>query len=269
MLKQNSDPKFKNSEFVNFMSKVSLLFLALTLSSHSKTQNLKTQVKTGEVRIKDNVVTESSSKESEGVTSDEKLLPWYQSAMNAAKQTEGMPLGDRMESAWRDALNGKVSMETAWKRTMNATSLLNNTATAAPVIQEMERAYEFVDKNPYEKDQNAFLKGQAAFKRGEINEAIYLLESAVQQDDSNAEAWRLLGQSHAENDCDPQAIVCLERAVERDPYNLPALLALGVSYVNELDHNKALENLQAWVRSSSHYSLTSHTQPTHSNTGTT
>jgi tetratricopeptide (TPR) repeat protein len=190
-----------------------------------------------------------------------------------------------MESAWRDALDGKVSMETAWKRkwslshvftrisivyhlyitkkkslkqqhtshfatgTMNASSLLNNTATAAPVIQEMERAYEFVDKNPYEKDQNAFLKGQAAFKRGEINEAIYLLESAVQQDDSNAEAWRLLGQSHAENDCDPQAIVCLERAVERDPYNLPALLALGVSYVNELDHNKALENLQAWVNS--------------------
>merc|ERR1719198_1045447 len=131
---------------------------------------------------------------------------------------------------------------------MNATSLLNNTATAAPVIQEMERAYEFVDKNPYEKDQNAFLKGQAAFKRGEINEAIYLLESAVQQDDSNAEAWRLLGQSHAENDQDPQAIICLERAVERDPYNLPALLALGVSYVNELDHNKALENLQAWVQ---------------------
>ena len=33
--------------------------------------------------------------------------------------------------------------------TMNASSLLNNTATAAPVIQETERAYEFVDKNPY------------------------------------------------------------------------------------------------------------------------
>ena len=84
------------------------------------------------------------------------------------------------------------------------------------------------------------------------------MESAVQQDDSNAEAWRLLGQSHAENDCDPQAIVCLERAVERDPYNLPALLALGVSYVNELDHNKALENLQAWVRSSLYHSLAYH-----------
>ena len=98
MLKEKSDPKFKNSEFVNFMSKV----------------------KTGEVRIKDNIVTEStgSSKEMEGVSSsNEKLLPWYQSAMDAAKQTEGMPLGDRMESAWRDALNGKVTMETAWKRT--------------------------------------------------------------------------------------------------------------------------------------------------------
>ena len=149
------------------------------LSSHES--YTKTQVKTGEVRIKDNVVTESSMKESEGVSSEEKLLPWYQSAMNAAKQTEGMPLSDRMESAWRDALDGKVSMETAWKRkwslshvftrisivyhnkkslkqqhtshfasgTLNASSLLNNTATAAPVIQETERAYEFVDKNPY------------------------------------------------------------------------------------------------------------------------
>ena len=84
------------------------------LSSHES--YTKTQVKTGEVRIKDNVVTESSMKESEGVSSEEKLLPWYQSAMNAAKQTEVMPLSDQMESAWRDALDGKVSMETAWKR---------------------------------------------------------------------------------------------------------------------------------------------------------
>ena len=49
-----------------------------------------------------------------------------------------------------------------------------------------------------------------------------------------AEAWRMLGQSHAEHDEDRRAIACLERAVEEDPYNLEALLALGVSYVNEV-----------------------------------
>jgi hypothetical protein len=128
------------------------------------------QVKTGEVKIKDNVVTESTTTTSSS-SKESDLLPWYQTAMENARQSETIPLGDRMESAWRDALNGKVDMETAWKRTMDATSLLNNT----PLIQEKERTYEFVEKNPYEKDVSAFLKGQAAFKKGEINDAIYLL----------------------------------------------------------------------------------------------
>ena len=57
----------------------------------------------------------------------------------------------------------------------------------------------------------------------------------------------MLGQSHAENDEDRKAIHCLERAIEEDPYSLPALLALGVSYVNELDSQRALATLKAWV----------------------
>jgi len=57
----------------------------------------------------------------------------------------------------------------------------------------------------------------------------------------------MLGKCHAENDQDSKAIACLERAVERDPYNGEALLALGVSYVNELNHGRALKCLKDWV----------------------
>ncbi|CAM9364222.1 unnamed protein product [Heterosigma akashiwo] len=48
-------------------------------------------------------------------------------------------------------------------------------------------------------------------------------------------------------DHDDRAIACLEAAVRHDPYALDALLHLGVSYVNELDPERALRNLKAWV----------------------
>ncbi len=61
--------------------------------------------------------------------------------------------------------------------------------------------------------------------------------------------------THAENDEDKRAIACLERAVDHDPHSLPALLALGVSYVNELDSVRALQNLKAWVEHNPKYQV--------------
>jgi hypothetical protein len=61
--------------------------------------------------------------------------------------------------------------------------------------------------------------------------------------------------THAENDEDKRAIACLERAVDQDPHSLPALLALGVSYVNELDSVRALQNLKAWVEHNPKYQV--------------
>jgi len=104
-------------------------------------------------------------------------------------------------------------------------------------------------------DQNNFMaQGQALFRQGKIQSAVLSFEAELQQiHPNNAEAWYMLGLCHAENDLDVQAISCLERAVDRDPYLLEALLALGVSYVNELDHGKALINLKAWVQHNPKY----------------
>ncbi|KAF1793485.1 Leucine-rich repeat domain, L domain-like [Phytophthora cactorum] len=86
------------------------------------------------------------------------------------------------------------------------------------------------------------------FKSGHLDDAILAFEAEVQQHPDNSEAWRMLGECHAENDEDKSAIICLERAVEEDPYNLSALLALGVSNVNELNPQGALKTLKAWVQ---------------------
>lgn len=205
---------------------------------------------TGELDIKDNKVVQQSG--------DSTLLPWYQSAMETTRnvgdqQNTSRQLDAKLESAWKDAISGKSSLDEAWNTTKHVvgSSLINSVQPyrGDDVTQDStSKKYKYVERNPHDDDKAAFAKGQAAFERGDIHDAIFYLEAAVKQDDMNAEAWRLLGQSHAENDQDPQAIICLERAVERDPYNLQALLALGVSYVNELDHNKALKNLQAWVQ---------------------
>jgi peroxin-5 len=54
-------------------------------------------------------------------------------------------------------------------------------------------------------------QGRAFFKEGNLKDAILAFEAAVQESPDNSEAWRLLGESHAENDEDKKAIVCLNR----------------------------------------------------------
>ncbi|ETV69099.1 hypothetical protein H257_15069 [Aphanomyces astaci] len=110
-------------------------------------------------------------------------------------------------------------------------------------------AYEFSDTvNPYTSDANAFEVGCEQFRQGNLKEAILAFEASLQEAPDHSDAWRMLGECHAENDQDKQAISCLNRAVEEDPYNLDALLALGVSNVNELKSHGALTTLQLWVQ---------------------
>lgn len=109
--------------------------------------------------------------------------------------------------------------------------------------------YEFINKIQEGEtvDKNWMNEGMQHFRNGDIQDAIRSFEMELQHNNpDNATAWRMLGRCHAENDMDPEAIKCLEAAVDRDPYSPESLLALGVSYVNELDHDRALENMKAW-----------------------
>jgi peroxin-5 len=98
-------------------------------------------------------------------------------------------------------------------------------------------------------------EGMRHFAAGNVRQAIYCFETQLRHchDENNAQAWRMLGKCHAENDQDREAIICLTQAVERDPYATDALLALAVSHVNELNHEKALACCKAWITHNPQY----------------
>eukprot|EP00271_Cylindrocystis_brebissonii_P003305 TRINITY_DN1411_c0_g1_i3.p1 TRINITY_DN1411_c0_g1~~TRINITY_DN1411_c0_g1_i3.p1 ORF type:complete len:809 (+),score=186.04 TRINITY_DN1411_c0_g1_i3:731-3157(+) len=108
--------------------------------------------------------------------------------------------------------------------------------------------YEFADQNPYVGQADAFNQGHGLFRKGLLSEAVLALEAEVLKNPDHAEAWRLLGIAHAENDDDRQAISAMVRARDADPTNLEVLLALGVSHTNELEQTEALSYLRGWLQ---------------------
>ena len=116
-------------------------------------------------------------------------------------------------------------------------------------LRAAERSqYQFTDPNPYLGRSDALEIGRDLFRRGVLSEAALALEAAVRADTQLCEGWRLLGTVHAENDDDRRAISAMTKANEADPTNLEVLLSLGVSHTNELDQEEATGHMRAWLR---------------------
>ena len=149
---------------------------------------------------------------------------------------------DELASAW----------ETAQIELQNEIDDLTNMWTGDNVesntYQFQNTIPENIDDKPETSTTDWMQEGYREFNAGNMNAAIRAFETELQQMDmDNATAWCMLGKCHAENDMDALAIQCLEEAVHRDPYSMESLLALGVSYVNELNHVSALQNLKEWI----------------------
>ncbi|GLC64505.1 hypothetical protein PLESTF_000173300 [Pleodorina starrii] len=114
--------------------------------------------------------------------------------------------------------------------------------------------YVFSEENPFLGDPEAQQKGKDLFRRGVLSEAALALEAEVRAHPDNAEAWRLLGTVHAENDDDRQAIAAMMRAHTADPRDPEVLLALGVSHTNELSQWEAVRHLRSWLAAKPEYS---------------
>ncbi|MQL78333.1 hypothetical protein Taro_010745 [Colocasia esculenta] len=158
------------------------------------------------------------------------------------KQVGEGVLGDSSEN-WADSYDGFLGEQLAASKHQSDSS---------------RGVYVFSDLNPYIGLENPFKEGQELFRKGLLSEAVLALEAEVMNNPNNAEAWRLLGITHAENDDDQQAIASMLRAQEADPMNLEVLLALGVSHTNELEQEAALKYLHGWLQNHPKYgSLTS------------
>jgi peroxin-5 len=79
------------------------------------------------------------------------------------------------------------------------------------------------------------------------------LEAAVQKDMSNAGKWFELGVKQQENEREKQARQALEYAIELDPSHLPSWLALSVSHTNDGNRQAACNAIREWVMRNDNY----------------
>ncbi|XP_010539370.1 PREDICTED: peroxisome biogenesis protein 5 isoform X2 [Tarenaya hassleriana] len=145
------------------------------------------------------------------------------------------PMGDSTSDAWANAYDEFLNERNISKQ------------------QSSSGVYVFSDMNPYVGHPDPLKEGQELFRKGLLSEAVLALEAEVMKNPENAEGWRLLGITHAENDDDQQAIAAMMRAHEADSTNLEVLLALGVSHTNELEQAAALKFLYGWLRNHPKY----------------
>ncbi|KAJ0408740.1 hypothetical protein P43SY_001964 [Pythium insidiosum] len=269
-MSQNPDPKWQNSEFLKFMNQVS--------SGEVELDEEKNEVKSaGGVKL------EGALEGAWGDTADVRVnRDLYDSAWAGSESASGLEQAFQdaghtearhmegawseskdapaapMDSAWQDAKTAEEkAMEGVWEDTNDLEAMWEKAMADAQLNDPFEDVWEGVNgtneyvykaDNPFSEKTENFERGVKFFESGHLDDAILAFEAEVKQHPENSEAWRMLGECHAENDEDKSAIICLERAVEEDPYNLSALLALGVSHVNELNSQGALKTLKAWVQ---------------------
>lgn len=254
-LSTDADPRMRQSQLAQFMHKL----------GH------------GELRIDGAQVRATASSEASTAAPAEAMDAAWQDASAAAVQHADMadPLAGvspaALEAAWADAdvepsgeafgqlwnelmtsADSEAALDAIWRGVASSELLAEREAGAGEqdgLLADELLPYALVVDNPYLARESPLQEGTQLLGAGRVGEAILALQAAVQRTpEQQAEAWRLLGQCHAEHDQDREAIACLQRAVDHDPYNLDALLALGVSYVNEMDYGRALRVLKAWVQ---------------------
>ncbi|XP_043700533.1 peroxisome biogenesis protein 5 isoform X1 [Telopea speciosissima] len=265
-LAQNEDPKFQNSKFLQFVSKMSRGELIIDdnqvkpaglsasgdwVEEYKEHYNgvsnawtapfMPDQTHPGADRWVNEFTTE---REQDGSLDD----TWVNEFSKLHVQDWAEEFGQQVREG---ALEG--SSADNWANAYD--EFLNEQIAVTQRSDTSRGVYVFSDLNPYVGHPNPLKEGQELFRKGLLSEAVLALEAEVLKNPDNAEGWRLLGITHAENDDDQQAIASMMRAQEVDPTNLEVLLALGVSHTNELEQAAALKFLYRWLQHHPKYGM--------------
>ena len=255
-LSRNADPKFQNSQFLNFMSRMSRGETVVEGNDVKEVQpGTSSGASTGQGWAEEFKQTGGVNDWAQEFTAaGGPAADWaaqYQQQQHAAAQRGRDPA-----QGWADEFadvphewaaefeemkrgNPDWAMENVW----------DQIESEGAQLRDAERShYRFTDPNPYLGRKDALEVGRDLFRRGVLSEAALALEAAVRADAKLVEGWRLLGTVHAENDDDRQAIAAMTKANEADPHNLEVLLSLGVSHTNELDQEEAVGHMRSWLR---------------------
>jgi peroxin-5 len=225
-LSAETDPKFKHSKFLQFVSKMSR----------------------GELIVDGNEVREvdatSAEWAGEFTQQQRNLVDEYLDSKAGGADWAG-EFAQGMGSDWVNEFSDNVGLD--W-----ADAYLNTIEHAATLA---DGGYRMTVNNPFLTDIDSFTKGRQLFQQGLLTEAVLAIEAECQRNPGNADAWKLLGTVQAENDDDIQSIAAMNRALACDPANLEVLLSLGVSHTNEFDQKAAVGYLRQWLATHPRYRI--------------
>jgi len=172
-----------------------------------------------------------------------KFFSFLEDLKNRPAVDEGEAL-DLTKETWLEEYNKiRDTQDGDWRfrHTGNLSTPYTPTEQPAPQYEMSKESEEYADcKDPFQ-------EGVRLMKNGRLTEAVKAFEACVQKQPRRSEAWRLLGQCHADNENESQAIAALTRCVELDEFDLPALIQLGVCHTNDWNSKKALEYLDRWI----------------------
>ncbi|GAB2210413.1 hypothetical protein Drorol1_Dr00015679 [Drosera rotundifolia] len=271
-LAQNNDPKFQNSKFLQFVSKMSRgeLFIednqvqstpigaAGDWAAEYENQYQNHLLPTDHVHKKLADQPESWVREFAGGKQETAEDQWVDEFSKLHMQDWADEFGNQLGSAIRDDTSD------GWASAYDEYLSEQTAAQAQQRSNSLRGVYVFSDMNPYVGHPDPLKEGQELFRKGLLSEAVLALEAEVIKNPDNAEGWRLLGIAHAENDDDQQAIASMLKAQEVDPANLEVLLSLGVSHTNEMEQAAALKYLYQWLRNHPKYGALKPQEPSDS-----
>jgi peroxin-5 len=282
-LASSTDPKFQNSKFLQFVSKMSRGELILEDNAVKEVSPAAAQW-ANEFTTNAAAATAGVNQAGPSVWGEEfasfqanqhpasASAGWAQEFQQQRNQTTTEPPQQHTETteAWADQFASGLTAD--WAEEFSNSALPADVANwEEEYLRELEKLhsaigprssgqYIMAENNPFLTDLDSFQKGKDLFRKGVLTEAVLALEAECQRNPGNSEAWRLLGTVQAENDDDVQAIAALNRAVAADPEDLDALLSLGVSHTNELEQSEALGYLREWImRHPTHGTAAKHT----------
>lgn len=255
-LAANRDPKFQNSQFLKFMSKMSRGEVSLEEPKGADAwagEFAGARPNGAETWAGEFAGAQPASSDAwagEFAAAKPAASPWGEEFASFQANAAGPHAGDwanqfaeGVAGEWASEFHNPATED--WQEEYAAE--LERMAAAGPV--SANGAYVMAENNPFLNDTDSLAKGRELFRKGVLTEAVLAIEAECQRAPGNAEAWRLLGCVQAENDDDSQAIAAMNRALAIDPNDLETLLSLGVSHTNELDTSEALRFLQRWVTS--------------------
>ncbi|XP_066603292.1 peroxisomal targeting signal 1 receptor [Prorops nasuta] len=242
--KTNEDPNLAYSKFMKFMRQEG----DIPLENNQLTQSLKST---------DESWAEEHNKEIEQTYEDSSVLNQVEEEIASAGTWVDEFSKDNASSTELDNYES-----TFWSRFQNEWDKMSSSediSAVHPWISDYETYYDpfkdyaFNDKNPMQSLSNPLEEGKKRLEAGDLPSAVLCFEAAVQQDETNSEAWLLLGKTQAENEQDPLAISALKRCLSIDPSNSSALMGLAVSYTNESYQNQACLTLKEWLLKNDKY----------------